>query len=371
MERRAAAGATPGILLRADLKRAISLGDQAKSRLEFRDVCFRIYSPTSTNWLAANPTYEPVLAYTGTLRLPQADLPAPLSVTALQELGGSELLLTGRFTGASVGNLRSLVDIGGDTNLVGSMGALQTAVEGLKKFELMSTALAISMQENGGVKVTNASVRVGLRDLKWPIFTELFTVESVSALIEVQTPFAAPLVDRMSRFRKDRIDVKLLGSLKIFEKPVDLEATTRDPFTLNARLAEGETIPLSALRQKYPDCVPSLGPNVFIDYLALTATAQRRAGTPVTYAQSYVFAGRIKSEPKLDIAPGLALSEVTVYVDVSDAGVNGQIGARLTLAGVDVRLQTQNRARNGALSGASGEGKPSTSVSCCRRRPRI
>jgi hypothetical protein len=117
-----------------------------------------------------------VSAYTGSLRLPKANPPVAVSITALQDLGGTELKLAGRFTDASVGNLASLVDIGGGTDLAGSMGSLQPAVDKLKKLSLMSTALAISIKENGGIEVTNASVMIGMPELNWQVFGDAFRI---------------------------------------------------------------------------------------------------------------------------------------------------------------------------------------------------
>ena len=57
----------PGILLQANLGLPLPLGKSHGSGLTFDHVWFRIYSPTSQEWLSSNVTYEPVMAYTGAL----------------------------------------------------------------------------------------------------------------------------------------------------------------------------------------------------------------------------------------------------------------------------------------------------------------
>ena len=343
----------PGILLRANLNCEVPLGGSSGSQLKFGGVCLRIYSPTSSGWLAANSTCAPVLAYTGTLNLPGAGVTC--SIAALQELGGNELLLAGRFTGASIEKLASLADIGGSNDLLAPMCVLHNAVEKLPKLELMSASIAISMKK-AGFEVTSASVMIGMPNLHWPVFSDQFVIRSVSALIDIDSPFGAPATDPFSRFRrKHRVNVTLFGTLEIFQTLFDFTATTRDPFTLNARLAAGETIPLSSLFRKYPNCVPSLGPNVAIDYLAFTAQHSNADST-------YSFACRVKSEPKLEIIRGVALSEVVVSLRVTSprgggTRVDGSVGAVLNVAGVDVSLKTRKSGSHWLFEGSTGPGQ--------------
>lgn len=64
----------PGIHLHADLGIDLALGEA----LRFHDVGLRIYSPTSSDWLEANPSYGPVVAAVGTLDIPSAEVSSRL-----------------------------------------------------------------------------------------------------------------------------------------------------------------------------------------------------------------------------------------------------------------------------------------------------
>jgi hypothetical protein len=63
-----------GILLRGDLglTKPLSIGP-----ITLGNVFLRMYSPLSTDWFEHNPTYQPVIAYTGNLSLPSARSRSP------------------------------------------------------------------------------------------------------------------------------------------------------------------------------------------------------------------------------------------------------------------------------------------------------
>ncbi|MEJ8848336.1 hypothetical protein [Variovorax rhizosphaerae] len=321
----------PGILLQARLGRSLALGAQAGG-LKFGDVCFRLYSPLSIAWLEDNPSYAPLLAYTGALELPNAGLPAGLAITARQQLGANELLFTGRFANASVANLTRLDDLFGSKDVHGAMGVLGEAIG---KLELMSATLAVDMKEKGGVDLTNASVTLGFPDLHWQVFDDILEIESIAAQVDVPRPFGASPTDSMSRFRGERLDVTVHGRARIFRKAFVFTGTTRDPFTLHARLAQDETLSLSDVLATWPGSLPALRQDVVIDYLAFDARHSR------TGANTFAFAARVRAEPKLEIAAGLALSEVVVQLTATSEPPYGAISALLTLAGTDLHLETR------------------------------
>src|SRR5829696_6652394 len=93
----------PGITLQANLGLDHSIGS-----LELTGLGFQLYTPTTTDWLQANPTYQPAIAYTGTLSVPSAKVSG--SVVAPVVLGADALLLLVSFTGMSIENLAGLVD---------------------------------------------------------------------------------------------------------------------------------------------------------------------------------------------------------------------------------------------------------------------
>lgn len=351
----------PGILLSADLGLNKALGSSPDNGLSLDNVCFRIYSPTSSVWPASNSAYAPGFAYTGTLSLPKANLTASLSFTAFQELGGDELVLSGHFTNASIRNLAGLKDLGGSNDLHGSMGGtLKSAVDDLLKLELMYASLEISMKR--GIDVSRASVKFGMPDLNWTVLTALkdvFAIKNVAALIEIRHPFSTGAEDPMDRFRfgKHRVDVTVMGRLEIFAKKFDFMATVRSPYTFNAQLAEGESIQLSDLIRKYPNSLPPLQANPVIDYLALTAQHSGESGD--SSANRCAFAGRITSKPKLEILPGLKLSEVAVFLKVTgaSASVDGEIRAVLTIGKIDVSLKSQKKGQDWLFVGSVLQGQ--------------
>ena len=341
---------SPGILLQADLGLTLPLNNLTESPLSFNQVHFRIYSPTSTKWLTNNPTFVPVLAYTGILSVPNANVSVALHGTALHELGADELLLTGHFEGASVANLARLGGFGGTRyDLLKSMGPFESLVTRLVQLELQSAAMAVSVQESG-IEVTSASVMVGMPGLNWRPFGESFELVSIATRFDVPSPFLRQRpVDAFHPPRKDEIDVTLLGQCKILGKSFDFTATTRDAFTVGAQLAEGQTITLTELIQMYPaDSVPRLGDNLVIDYLALAATP---AGS------AYTFAGRLKSEPKLEITRGFALSEVTVRLEKRADNVLGEIAAVLNIGGVDLALRAAKQQQGWLFEGKTRPGQ--------------
>jgi Family of unknown function (DUF6603) len=339
----------PGIQLHADFGLALSLGNSQGSGLKFDRVGLRIYSPTSTKWLSNHETYYPVLAYTGTLGgLSVEGSNTSLNVTALQELGGDELRVLGSFTGASVKNLAGLVDIGGeDNNLLDSIDLLKPAIEKLSGLELLYAALSISVTE-GGFDVNSTSVMVGMPNLKWEVIEDVFTIESISALFDVRNPFGTPKHDELSQFRGPKVDVTIMGTVKICGKSFDCTATTRDSFTVNAHLARGHEISLQELLDTYAKGGPPLGNDLKIDYLALSARPKD---------SHYTFAGRLKSEPKLEIVKGLALSEVVVRVESTTSGTLGEIGAVLNIADVDLNLKAQKQPDGWQFDGSTGPGQ--------------
>jgi len=343
----------PGILLKADLGLALPLNRLPESPLNFDQVNFRIYSPISTRWLANNETFAPVFAYTGTLSVPNANLPVALQVTAIQELGADELLLTGQFADASIANLAKLGGASGTRyNLLDSMGPFKSSVEALVQLELMSAVMAISVKEEGGIEVASASVTVGLPRLNWQLFDANFVLQSCAAQFDVPSPFLTKRqVNPVYPSRKDEIDVTLLGKFKIFQHSFDFTATTRDAFTVNAQLAAGETIELTDLIKIYPaGSVNPLGDNLTFDYLALSATPNH---------STYTFAGRLKSEPKLEITTGFALSEVNLRLEKRDVDVLGEIGAVFNIGGVDLALSAAKE-QDGWLF--KGETRPNQTI---------
>ena len=241
------------------------------------------------------------------------------------------------------------MDIGGkENNLLDSIDLLKPAVEKLSELELVQAGISISLNENG-LDVSSASVMIGLREIDWEVIKDVLTIESAYALFDIRRPFGDLPEDELSHLRGPRVDVTIMGTVSIRDKRFDWTATTRDSFTVQAKLARGQEILLTDLIE---DCAgsgrPSLGPNLKIDYLAISASPK---------TGDYTFAGRLKSEPKLEIIAGFALSEVAVRLERRGGDMLGEVCAVLNIADVDLYLKAKMEPTGWQFDGRTGPGQ--------------
>jgi enoyl-CoA hydratase/carnithine racemase len=131
----------PGIHLQAPLALDFKVG-----ALAFEDAALRIYTPPSTDWQQANPSFQPVYGYTGRLSIASAGI--TLKLSADLEWGLPRAFLYARGDGVTLGKLSQLVDIAGTDALSSAMpDELKSAVDALARELAAGPTLAI-----GGAK---------------------------------------------------------------------------------------------------------------------------------------------------------------------------------------------------------------------------
>jgi len=281
----------PGIRLQADLGLAKSF-----DKLTFGGILFRIYTPHSTDWLEANPSYGPVAAFTGGLTIPSAALPQALEVTAPIAIGASDLLIFGNFSGFSVGNLASLADIAGSDGLISQMPEqIKSVGDALGQLQLTNASIGVGRNDRGSFEVSSAAVTIGMPDLKWKVWPDHFEIDSISCRFEVASPFDST---------KRQFDVTVGGSMQVEGVPIEVSANNRDGFTVYAALTGSQTIPLKQIISTYAPGIPAPSD--------LTVNAFAVSVAP---GKSYSMAAAMAREPNPWTVP-LGLTTLTVS-DVS------------------------------------------------------
>lgn len=288
----------PGIHLLADAGLAAGLGP-----LRFGGGGFRVYSPTSTAWMAQNPGYGPLLAYTGSLRIPSAGL--AMDVVAPTEPGSDELMLLGQFQGLSLDRLGQLADLAGTGDLLSLLPPqIQEVGDALGTLQLTAAGITVSPSRQTGVEVGWASFTVGMPDLRWQVWEDHFEVESIFCRFEVIAPFAS-LAASGAAGRRTQYEVTVYGRIQVQGVPVNVSASSRDGFTLYAELAEKQSIPLGELVQTYAPQLPAVGD--------LTVNTFAVAVAPSRY---YSMVLAMASQPRpwvIEVGPGsLTVSDVVL-----------------------------------------------------------
>jgi hypothetical protein len=244
-------GVEPGIGLKADLQLSKEVGP-----LKLEDVNLHIYSPPSEEWMAANQTFKPLMAYTGSLSI-GGEGGVRVDVVAPMELNGNELLLLGNFEGVSLGRLAQLADLAGGGDLLSELPEqLKKPVETLAAIELLHAGVSLTFSEQG-LDLGWTTFTVGFRDLKWQVWEDHFEVTGLACRFEVTNPFPALKPGGTSNpANATRFDVTVYGSMAFEGVPVNVFASSRDGFTVYAELAEKQTIPLRQLMETYVPGVP-------------------------------------------------------------------------------------------------------------------
>ena len=247
----------PGILLQAEIGRSLAMGG-----MSFDQTVFRIYSPITDDWLKANPTYEPVIAYGGSLHIPSAGI--QVDALALMEPGAPELFLMGRFSGVSVGKLAHLGDLCGGTQLIDAMpDQFKQAGDSLGRLQVTKAVIVLDLAQPGITSISMVSIAVGMPDQRWTVWPEHFVISDLACEYTIFSPFKAA-----------RTAVACSGSLSINGVPVDICADSSDGFTVHARLGASQTIPLKHLLQTYVPEVPPPG-DLVVNSLAISIAPGR------------------------------------------------------------------------------------------------
>jgi len=307
----------PGLHLRAPLPLDTTIG-----KARFHDVALHVYSPPSVEWMRANSTFRAVHGYSGTLEIASADI----RVTAAAELewGAHEVELSARCEGITLAKLAQLADLAGDGLAASLPSQLQRAVAKLSKLELLYVGVSLELE---GVlpALRRASLLVGMPSLEWPVFGDDFVIESIACGFSIALPTAE---EAKRTGAHPKVSVRVTGTVEIEGVSVDIEAHTDTGFTVYARLADGETIPLSKLSARYAPRAKLPG-ELTIDRLALT----------VAPGQLYAFSMTAASQPKPWVIAvgkdGLEISDVSIDLVYPKGGpIDGRIAGLIAFGNV-------------------------------------
>lgn len=329
----------PGILLQAGLGLETAIGP-----MKFADLFLRIYSPTTDEWLQENDTYKPVMAFTGKLKVPSANL--ELGVVAPIEPGSTELLLLGNFKGVSVAKLEDLIDLAGTGDLTSRLpDQLKQAGNALGKLELTHAAISRSLDasEPG---ISWVSFTIGLPERKWQIWDDHFEIDSLVCRFEETDPFnRAPAAGSGGPSNRSKFQVSVTGSFKIEGVPLNVRASNRDGFTAYAELASKQTIPLTRLMQTYVPGVPAPG-DLTIDTLRVSVEPHK----------SYSMVLAISDAWKIPFGTSdLSVDDVYLSIQHTDGNDDVKLYGDLNIAGAQVAIDASHHDGSWKLQGKTDD----------------
>jgi hypothetical protein len=233
-------GPTPGILLKADLGATVSIS----GALQVTGTRLFIYTPLTSAWLAANPSYKPLLVLTGTLAIPSLGYSVDLSAFIVP--GTAKATIVGRFHGVTFDALSKLTDLlGGDGLLAALPADIHDGVEKIAKasqlqLDRFSLLLGGSFS---GAGVQAASVTIGLPGLDWkPV--DGFDLGGFSVQFLVVAPFTAARA----------VTALLAAQVTIADAKFDVAFQVPD-FAIFARLDRDSSVDLTRL---FADHLPAL-----------------------------------------------------------------------------------------------------------------
>jgi hypothetical protein len=284
----------PGILLQADLGIEVSL-----AKLKFQNCALRLYTPLTNDWLDANASYEPIIAVTGTLHIPSANV----SVDAFVELTRNYAYtpIVGIFQGVSLDSLAHLVDLTNGNDL------FDLLPEAVKKQMLTSGGLSLEQaallctDRLSAEAVASVSLTVGLPGRQWTVFSGV-TVEHIFATFIIDNPFVA---------QQRTVEVQIGGTIDIGGVLLDVITQVPD-FTVWAQLQDEAVLPLRAFFQHYVPEFPA-PPDLQIGEAQLV----------ITPGSSYDFTASMMDDPPwtLDLGPvPLTLSNVELSLSRQASG---------------------------------------------------
>jgi hypothetical protein len=266
----------PGILLQADLGIELTV-----AKLTLQNCTLHLYTPLTNDWLDANARYEPVVAITGTLHIPSANV----SVDALVELtrNYAYVPIVGIFQGVSLDNLARLVDLTNGNDLFNLLpDAIKEPLLKLGGLSLEEAAIVFTDRLSAEA-VASVFLRVGMPGLRWTVLPG-FTVENMSVAFIIDSPFVAQQRD---------VSVQVEGTLDI--GGVLFDVTTRVPdFTVWVQLQDEDVLPLKAFFQQYVPELPA-PPDLQVGEMQLVLTP----------GSSYDFTASMMDDPPwtLDLGP--------------------------------------------------------------------
>lgn len=239
----------PGIHLQADLG-----ADWALEQLSLTQTKLRIYSPLSTDWMAANRSYQPLTAVSGTLVIPSAKISAEVAAQVVS--GENHVILSGEIEGASLSNLANLADVaGGGSDLAALLP--DEVQKGLGDLSLVRIGISLTGSLSA-TAVDYAYFTIGLPGLTWTIWPEMLTIGELTATFLVSQPFTAAR----------HASVQLGGLLSVAGAGFDI-LTEVPGFRVRAELMEDATLPLSKLFTEYLPELPA-PPDLTVNEMVLS-----------------------------------------------------------------------------------------------------
>lgn len=337
----------PGISLRAELGLATTVRGA-----RFEGVVLRVHSPLTRQWLDQNPTYGPVVAYTGRFTLGAGETASGAAssegsragsgaggadgvegaggtsaaggavgagepshaggveaeAVAPVETGARTLPLLVSFRGATLAELSGLAPLLGKQDPRALLPAELSRTLGRIELERAGVELSALPGHEG---VSWVSVTVGLPGLSWPVAGDLLTVTALHATFE-----AAPA-----------LRLGLTGRVEIGGVPVEVTASSDDGLTLYARAAPERPLDLAALLTRYAPGVTAPS-GLLVDMLAAEIAPGRHYAMALTMAAGHPW--------HLPLGPaGLTVADLSLHLTKPhDGPAGGSVSGRVDLAQV-------------------------------------
>lgn len=305
----------PGISLQAPLSLQLQVG-----RLVLDQVAFRLYTPLSKEWQAANPSFYPAHGYSARLSIPSAGLTVQLS--AEHGWNQPEALLTAACQGVTLGKLAHLVDLTGSGSLSSLLPAeLSSAADALSQLQLTSLALAVRL-DGTTPSIGMVSVGVGLPGLCWKVLGDSLQVQDLGCRFDVPQPGSAGTGAGTV--------VTLTGTLLIEGVPLKIEARSDHGFSVYAKLGSAQTLPLASLFSRYAPGLPAPG-NLSVSSLAVQVSPGR----------SYAMAMLLADSPAWQIPLGpasLSIRDVQVALSSAAGRTTGVFSGTIDVGGVALSM---------------------------------
>lgn len=300
----------PGIHLRADM--GLNLGWKGMS---LKDVCFRVYSPLTRDWLESNPSFQPKHGYSAVMAMPGAGIEVDLGA----ELGWGvpEAEVYGECSGVSVGKLEQLAEVAGAPALDGHLPApLRSVVNELEKIELTHVGMILEAGRPLPT-VRGLALTVGLPRLNWKLFDGALEVENIFCRFDASEPFGDEAGSMIA---------SVYGTLDVGGVPLFLMGTGADGGTLFASLEESQTLPLAKFMERHLPNVPAPS-DLTIDRMTLR----------VTPGKSYGFSVGMAEEPGWTIPVGhssLTIKDLYLAVDYrAELGTSSRFSGTIDFPG--------------------------------------
>ena len=299
----------PGICLQCDLTEKTAITE----KIELVATAFRIYTPLTSAWYARNPSYMPATAIVGALLL-QAPL-STLAMTVFLPSGDiQQAAFVGQFEGLTLNTLSDLADLAGPDDLMEHLpDQIKSLKDGLGKIQLINAGITIYLHEDV-IAISSVFFTIGIPDIDWSPIPGVFTVNGISARLDIISPFSSP-----------QIDIGIFGSVKIAGIDVDLYAFRYDGYTIYAQLADKEIISLDALLAPYAPNLPRVA-DLSIDDL----------GVVIAPGRYHMMQALLAGQPSPWVLPlgpvDLVVSDVTLVFSKSvNEDATGSFGGSIAL----------------------------------------